>query len=81
MSGYTYAPDKPDWDRTAYEDLKASIKAFCLREVLRKTEEGKVFQRINEQIDHFAQDLLEMEQICKSGRERYTPWRTTWSAP
>ena len=61
MSGYTYAPDKPDWDRTAYEDLKASIKAFCLREVLRKTEEGKVFQRINEQIDHFAQDLLEME--------------------
>ena len=61
MSGYTYAHDKPDWDREAYEDMKSSIKAFCLREVLRKTDESKVFAKINEQIDHFAADLEELE--------------------
>lgn len=78
MSGYTYAPDKPDWDRTAYEDIKASIKAFCLREVLRKTDEGKVFQRINEQIDHFAQDLLEMEDGAEIA-DRYRADLQEWS--
>lgn len=78
MSGYTYATDKPDWDRDAYDDLKSSIKAFCLREVLRKTDEGKVFQRINEQIDHFAQDLLEMEDGAEIA-ERYRADLQEWS--
>lgn len=78
MSGYTYATDKPDWDRTAYEDLKASIKAFCLREVLRKTDEGKVFQRINEQIDHFAHDLLEMDDGVEIA-DRYRADLQEWS--
>ena len=78
MSGYTYATDKPDWDRDAYDDLKSSIKAFCLREVLRKTDEGKVFQRINEQIDHFAHDLLEMEDGAEIA-ERYRADLQEWS--
>lgn len=68
MSGYTYATDKPDWDREAYEDMKSSIKAFCLREVLRKTDEEKVFKRINEQIDHFATDLEELEDGVEIAR-------------
>ena len=78
MSGYTYATDKPDWDRDAYDDLKSSIKAFCLREVLRKTDEGKVFQRINEQIDHFAHDLLEMEDGVEIA-DRYRADLQEWS--
>lgn len=78
MSGYTYAPDRPDWDRTAYEDIKSSIKSFCLRAVLRKTEESKVFKRINEEIEHFAADLEELEDGLEIA-ERYRKDLQEWS--
>lgn len=62
MSKYTYARENnADWDRVASQDLRANIKAYCLIAVLRKTDEAKTFERINEEIDLFCREFDDTE--------------------
>ena len=80
MSKYTYARKNiPDWDLYAYQDLRSTIKQFCLIAVLRKTPEEKVTAKVNEQIDLFTGEFDDIEngaEIARRYREQLHEYYT-----
>lgn len=80
MSKYTYARKNiPDWDLYAYQDLRSTIKQFCLIAVLRKTPEEKVTEKVNEQIDLFTGEFDDIEngaEIARRYREQLHEYYT-----
>ncbi len=77
MSKYTYAKQNlPDWDEHGAAQLKGSIKAICLKAVLKKSDKENVFQHIdreiNEFVDEFDKDSEEEQAIGERYRQELT---------
>lgn len=81
MSRYTYAKrNLPDWDAQIAADLKISIKAYCLREVLRKHDRPSIMAHIAAEIDEFAAEFNAEDEVERSIAERYRAELTAYAA-
>lgn len=72
MSKYTYSKKNlPDWDEQGASELKANIKAFCLRSALRKTDREKVLEKIDKEITEFVDEFDKDIEAEREIGERY----------
>ena len=66
MSKYKHAKaNLPDWDEQIAQELKISIKAWCLKKALLKEDRASTMERITAEIDEFvaAFDNTEVERV------------------
>ena len=71
MSKYTYVKrNLPDWDEHAAAELKISIKAYVLKNVLLHRDRAAIMERIHAEVQEFV-DEFDEEDVEREIGERY----------